>query len=163
MPFVNYLFLLLLVACCGYALLAGGAPERIGAALYALACLSSFLVVSAPQLRFRNLEVGIFIIDLLLFACFVVLALGARRFWPIWVTALCGLGVMGHLATWAGPEQIPWAYAVILSIWSYPILMLLVIGTAAHRRRLKSHGSDPCWSRFSNRHGQTSAMTSPKA
>lgn len=153
---MNYIFLLLLIGCCGYALAVGGAPERIGAALYALACLASFLLVSAPQLRFRSLESGIFVIDLLLFACFAALALCARRFWPIWVTALAGLGVMGHLATWAGPEQIPWAYAVILSIWSYPILMILVVGTLAHRRRLETNGSDPSWSRFSIRDGPAS-------
>jgi hypothetical protein len=148
---VNYLFLALLAACCAYAFLRGAAPERIGAAFYALACILSFAVVSAPPVRFRSLEVGIFLVDCALFVAFVLLALRANRFWPIWVSGLLGLGVLGHIAEWLGPRVIPWAYAAILSIWSYPVLLLIAIGTRAHRLRLVRNGADPSWSRSSSR------------
>lgn len=143
---MSFLFIPLLVLGCLYALVAGGGPERVGAAVYGLACFSSLALFSAPTARFRSIEVGVFAVDVLVFIAFLILALRANRFWPIWVSGLLGLGVLGHLARWAGPEVIPWAYAVILSIWSYPILAIIVIGTFNHRRRLARLGADASWS-----------------
>lgn len=144
---MNLIFLVLLVATTAYALTLGGTPERIGAALYAAACVLSLGVVSAIPYRFRSVELGIFVVDVLLFASFVWLALRANRFWPIWVSGLLGLGVLGHLAMMLRPQVIAWAYAAILSIWSYPILLLVCAGTVAHRSRLKRNGADPSWTR----------------
>ena len=140
---MTYLFFALLFLCCAYALAAGGWPERWGAGLYALACIASFLAYSAPPFRFRSVEVGVFIVDVLIFIAFCILAMRADRFWPIWVSALLGLGVLGHLARLAGPDVIPWAYAVVLSMWSYPILLLIVVGAYAHRRRSRRSDVDP--------------------
>lgn len=144
---MNLVFLILLVATTAYALILGGAPERIGAALYGAACAFTVIVATAIPYRFRSVELGIFMVDLLLFVGFVLLALRANRFWPLWVSGLLGLGVLGHLAMMLRPQVIAWAYAAILSIWSYPILLLVCIGTAAHRSRLRRNGADPSWTR----------------
>ena len=141
---MNYYFTALLFVCCLYAFVAGGGPERAGAAAYGVACIASHLAFSAP-LRFRSVETGVFIVDVLVFAAFVILALRANRFWPIWVSALLGLGVLAHLARWTGPSAVPWAYQFIMSIWSYPILAIIAIGTFNHRRRLARLGVDPSW------------------
>jgi hypothetical protein len=146
---VNYYFIALLVACCLYAFWGGGGPERLGAALYALSVALTIVSASAPPVRWQSVEVGVFIVDVLVLVAFIILALRANRFWPIWVSALLGLGVLGHLARWAGPDVIPWAYAAVLSMWSYPILLLIAAGTLAHRRRLKRNGADPSWTRSS--------------
>lgn len=143
---MNYYFAALLLACCLFAFVAGGAPERLGAAAYTIACFASHLVVSAPAVQFRSVERGVFVVDVLVFAAFVILALRAHRYWPIWVSALLGLGVLAHPARWAGPDTVPWAYQVIMSIWSYPILALIAIGTFNHRRRLAKSGADRSWS-----------------
>lgn len=158
---MNLVFLLLLIATTAYALTFGGTPERIGAALYAAACLFSLAVVSAVPYRFRSVELGIFIVDVLLFIAFVLLALRANRYWPIWVSGLLGLGVLGHLAMMLRPQVIAWAYAAILSIWSYPILLLVCVGTAAHRVRLKRNGADHSWTPSSGRSGRTVPPTGP--
>lgn len=145
---MNHLFFALLFACCTYAFFSGGKPERLGAALYAGACIASFLIYSifsAPSTRFRSVEVGIFIVDIMLFVAFTLLAVRANRFWPIWASALLGLGVLGHLARWAGPDVIPWAYAAILSIWSYPIMAIIAIGTFNHRRQIGHGHADEPW------------------
>ena len=142
---VNYLFLVLLIACCAYAFARGGAPERIGMAVYAAGSVLTYVAVSAPPIRFKGVEVGVFIIDVCVLISFIVLALRANRFWPIWVSALLGLGVLGSLAMMLHPRVIPWAYAVVLSIWSYPILLLMVVGTRNHQLRLKRNGADPSW------------------
>lgn len=148
---MNIAFLLLLVGCCSYALVAGGGPERLGASLYALACLATVVAASAPPIRFRSVEVGVLLVDATIFFAFCILAVRANRFWPIWVSSFLGLGVLGHLARWLGPEVIPWAYAAILSIWSYPILLLIALGTWNHRKRLARFGVDRSWSSFSGR------------
>jgi hypothetical protein len=101
--------------------------------------------------EFQNVEFGVLIVDVLLFISFTVLALRANRFWPLWVSALLGLGVLGHLARWLGADVIPWAYAAILSIWSYPILFIIVIGTRNHQKRLARSGVDRSWSSSSAR------------
>jgi hypothetical protein len=152
---VNYYFYALLLAVCLYAFATGGGPERLGAAAYGLACIASHFVFSAPAIKFRSVETGVFLIDVLVFAAFAILALRANRFWPIWVTALLGLGVLAHLARWAGPDTMPWAYQLVLSIWSYPILAIIAIGAFNHRRRLARFGTDRSWSSSSARSDRT--------
>jgi hypothetical protein len=148
---VNVLFTTLLACCCLYAFVAGGGPERIGAVVYAIACTLTVIAASAAPIRYQSVEVGVLIVDVLLFAAFSCVAVKANRFWPIWVSALLGLGVLGHLARWAGPDVIPWAYAAVLTIWSYPILAIIALGTFNHQRRLKRFGVDRSWSSSSVR------------
>ncbi|HYE27387.1 MAG TPA: hypothetical protein VEA61_04035 [Allosphingosinicella sp.] len=153
---VNYYFVALLIVCTLYAVIWGGAPERIGASAYAVAVAATHLSLlthagQAQDGEFQKVEFGVLTVDVLLFASFTALALRANRFWPIWVSALLGLGVLGHLARWLGPEVIPWAYAAILSIWSYPILAIIALGTWHHQRRLAKYGADNSWSNSSVR------------
>jgi hypothetical protein len=143
---VNYYFYALLLAVCLYAFAAGGGPERLGAAIYALACIASHFMFSVPAIKFRSVEGGVFLVDVLVFVAFTFLALRANRFWPIWVSALLGLGVLAHLARLAGPDTMPWAYQLVLSIWSYPILVIIAIGAFNHRQRLMRFGTDRSWS-----------------
>jgi hypothetical protein len=143
---INVYYLVPLVACCGFAFIRGGAPERIGMAIVAANAVLSFILVSAPSARFQNIEVGVFIVDVVAFLAFILLALLSNRFWPLWVSALLGLGVLGHLARWAGPDVIPWAYALILEVWSYPILAIIALGTFNHRRRMALSREDKSWS-----------------
>lgn len=158
---INYVFLVILLACCGFALVSGGAPERIGAAIYAGGSFATVAVASAPPIRFHGVEVGVFIVDVFVFLGFVALALRANRFWPIWVSALVGIGLAGHLAMLLRPQVIPWAYAVVLSIWSYPILAMMTAGTVLHRRRRRRSGADPSWTRSSGPAGPATPPAGP--
>jgi hypothetical protein len=143
---VNYYFVGLLALCAAYALAGGGAPEKTGAAIYALSVVVTHILLMTHLGRWRGIEFGVFFVDVATFALFCVLAIRANRFWPIWVSALLGLGVLGHLARWAGPDVLWYAYAVVLTIWSYPILAILAIGTFNHRQRLARFGTDRSWS-----------------
>lgn len=158
---MNYLFLVILLACCGFAFVSGGAPERIGAAIYAAGSFGTLAVVSAAPIRFQGVEVGVFIVDGFVFLGFIALALRANRFWPIWVSALVGIGIAGHLAMLLRPQVIPWAYAVVLSIWSYPILTVMTAGTFLHRRRRVLNGADPSWTRSSVSAGPATPPAGP--
>ena len=149
---MNYYFLALLVACTVYALWAGGTPERIGAGIYALSVAATFLIVTAqPHHPWLNLEVGAFIVDAVTFVIFIVIALRADRFWPLWVSALLGVAVLGHLARMVMPDTFWRAYAFVLSFWSYPILALMALGTYRHRRRVAHKGADRSWASSSGR------------
>lgn len=139
-------FNVLLFACCGYALLRGGAPERIGASIYAVGTGLTVLARHEAAIRFGSVEIGILIVDMAALIAFLVLALRARRFWPIWITAFQAVSTAGHVARLADPEMLRWTYAFLLGIWSYPMLLLLAIGTYNHQQRLKRFGSDPAWS-----------------
>ncbi|HEV2818006.1 MAG TPA: hypothetical protein VGW40_12395 [Allosphingosinicella sp.] len=158
---MNYVFTALMLICCAYAFIGGGAPERIGAAIFLIGSVLTYVVLETSPIDFRGVEVGVFIIDVVVFAAFVLLAVRANRYWPLWMSALLGLGVVGHLAMLLHPRVIPWAYAVVLSIWSYPILLLMAAGTFAHQRRLIRNGADPSWTRFSDRPGRRAPPPGP--
>jgi hypothetical protein len=149
---VNYYFLTLLVVATLYALWAGGGPERVGATVYAVSVTATFLIMKAQQPQpWLNLEVGVFIVDAVTFLAFIPLALRADRFWPLWVTAFLGLGVLGHVARLVTPDTFWRAYAMVLTIWSYPILVTMMLGTFLHRRRLARNVVDRSWVNSSGR------------
>lgn len=151
---MNYQFVALLALCTLYAFWAGGGPERVGAAVYALSVAATHLILTAQSRRWLSFEEGVFIVDLVTFLAFIPIALRAERFWPLWVSAFLGLGVLGHLARFVGPDTFWWAYVVVLTIWSYPILALIALGTFLHRRRLALHGVDRSWVTSSSRSGR---------
>lgn len=139
----------LLALCSLYALRRGGGPERIGTAIMVVGSVLSLAIVLGRANRYGSVETGVLIIDMAAFAAFTILALRANRFWPIWASALAGLGVLGHLGRWyAGSDISAGAYVVSLVIWSYPILALVAIGTFRHQRRLARFGIDESWSRL---------------
>lgn len=152
---VNLVFVSLLAAVCLYSWWKGGAPEKIGAAIFVAGTALTHISAAAPPLRFRSVEIGILLVDIAALAAFLLLALCAHRFWTLWVTGLLGVAIVGHLAMLFSPGVLPWAYRVVLSVWSYPILALIAIGTWLHQRRMKRFGADRSWSSFCSRPGAT--------
>jgi hypothetical protein len=142
---VNYYFVTLLALTTVYAFWAGGQPERIGALIYAISVAATHVILDLQRHRWLAFEMGVLIVDVAVFLAFIALALRADRFWPLWVSALLGLGVLGHLARYVEPDTFWRAYHVVLTIWSYPILALIALGTFLHRRRLIRHGADRSW------------------
>ena len=147
------IFLAILVLCLGYAILRGGAPERLCAAIFVMAYILSTIAQSGPAVRFEWVEVGVFAVDLAVLLALLVLAMRANRFWTLWVAALQIIGTAGHGVKLADPDVMRSGYAIALALWAYPQLLLLVIGTWNHRRRLARNGADPSWSSSSGRSG----------
>lgn len=141
-----------LFAACGlYVLLKGGAPEKVGATILAIGSVLSVAAVSSPAGRFGAVEVGVFLVDVATLIAFLVLALRAERYWPLCVTALQAIGTAGHAAKLLDPGVIRSAYAIVLSLWGYLMLLLIALGTWNHQRRLARNGVDRSWSTFSGR------------
>lgn len=144
-------YYVLLVLCWIYALLKGGLPERIGATILAIGSTLTVAALSSLAIRFGTVEIGVFLVDVATLAAFLVLALRAERYWPLWLTALQIIGIGGHALKLAEPGAIREAYAFALAFWSYPMLALIALGTWRHQRRVARNGADPSWSTFSAR------------
>jgi hypothetical protein len=141
-----------LFAACGlYVLLKGGAPEKVGTVILAFGSVLSVAAVSTPPSRFGAVEVGVFLVDVVTLFAFLALALRAERYWPLCVTALQAIGTAGHAAKLLDPGVIRSAYAIVLSLWGYLMLLLIAFGTWNHQRRLVRFGVDKSWSSFSGR------------
>jgi len=143
MPF-PYRFLFfegLLLGSTLYALLRGGAPERLASLMMVIAWILSMALNSHTE--FAHFEAGVFAVDVVLFAAFYLLSLFTTRFWPIWMCAMQGIEVMSHLLAALSGDSV--GYAIMVQFWGYPMQVLLIVATRRHRLRLKQSRTDPAW------------------
>ena len=126
----------LLLAVCIYAWLRGGSDERIVAATCLAGTAATMLVISPLQQRYSGVEGGLMLVDWAVLTGFVIVALRSKRFWPLWVAGLQLTTSMGHILKGVDQALLPQAYGAALQFWSYPILVLLAVGTFRSRRRM---------------------------
>lgn len=129
------IFWAILVVCCGFALLKGRKYERIAAAVFVAAALVSVIGHMTMQVRYLELDMGEVIVDTTVLVILVAIALVSDRFWPLWAAGLQLVGSMAHLLKAIDATFAPWGYAVAARFWSYPILIILLIGTWRQYRR----------------------------
>lgn len=133
-----YIFWAILALTCGYALWRGRSDERIVASACLLATLATRFAISPVQLRYASVETGLLAIDLLMLLVFIGIALTSQRFWPLWVAGLQLTNCVSHVMKFADIDLMPRAYAAAAALWSYPILLILAIGTwRCHHRRVE--------------------------
>ena len=113
--------------------------------------LTMAALVASTAAIYRNLELEIFLVDVATFLGFLFLALRADRLWPLCITALQIVGTAGHAVKLVDPQILPYAYAFALRFWGYPMILLIVLGTWNHQRRLARFGVDKSWSSSSGR------------
>ena len=133
------------IACC-YALARGGAPERLTALMLLAAAAATYLVPFVPDRSWRALRVEILLVDLALMGGLVAVAVRAARFWPIWLASLHLLTLCVHALRAVDPRFVSWMYGGAIGKIAYPMLLILMVGTARHRARLRDRGTDPDWS-----------------
>lgn len=146
MVFILARFWLPLALACVYAIRRGGAPEKTAAGMLATAGLATIAVEHNLPTRFASVEIGVMIVDMALLAGLLVLMTEANRWWPILLTALQMMTVLGHLGKWLNPQIMQLAYAIMLFVPAYPGILVLAVGTYRHRRRLRQNGADASWS-----------------
>lgn len=132
---------IVLVLCCGWALIGGGRPERIGAAMMFGGSMLSWAALEYFGIFHSSVEVGIMGIDLALLIGLGGIALLSNRYWPLWATGFHLVGVITHGSVMADTQIAPLAYAHSLGLWSYLTLLSLVLGTFAVRRRRRRSAS----------------------
>ncbi len=144
------IYYLLLLPAAAYAFLRGGGPEKVGAAILVLGSVLSTIAFSAPAVRYGSIEVGVFLVDVAALVALICLALRAERLWTLWLTSLHILGTAAHAVKMVDPGLIPMGYAFALAFWSYLMLLILVLGTRAHQKRVARFGADRSWSSSSS-------------
>jgi len=127
----------LLLAVCIYAWLRGGTDERAVAATCLAGTLATLLVISPLRQRYAGVEEGLLFVDLVVLAGFIAVALRSKRFWPLWVAGLQLTTSLGHILKGIDQDLMPRAYGAALQFWSYPILLIVAVGTYRSHRRLR--------------------------
>ena len=137
------IFRILLICVVLYALIRGGRDERAVALMCVIGTIATILVISPLAHRFDNVETGVVAIDVLMFAGFVGVALFSYRFWPLWVAGLQLTTLIGHALKGMSTDLVPQVYGAALNFWSYPIVLILAVGTWRHWRRTRITSDAP--------------------
>jgi hypothetical protein len=134
----RYVFWTILLSTFAYALWRGRSDERIAASVCLLATIATRFAISPLTERYSGVEVGLLLIDGAVLATFLAIALRSNRFWPLWVAGLQLTSSLSHLMKVVEIDLLPRAYAAAAVFWSYPILLIIIVGTwRTHRRSLR--------------------------
>lgn len=136
-----YIFWALLLLTCGYALWRGRSDERIVASVCLLASLATRFAISPLQDRYASVETGLMVIDALVLLVFVLIALRSQRFWPLWIAGLQLTNSISHVMKLVDLDLIPRVYGAAAALWSYPILLILAIGTWRGHQRSRAESA----------------------
>jgi hypothetical protein len=136
------IFWIVLFVTCGYALWRGRRYERIAAMVFIAATVVSILMRSPLQGRYHVIETSDLIVDTAVLATVIAIALVSDRFWPLWAAGLQLVDSMSHLIKAIHADLLPNVYGAAERFWSYPILIILLIGAWRQRRRTQIQGRD---------------------
>lgn len=133
-----YFFWAILLSTFAYALWRGRSDERIAASVCLAATIATHFAISPLSERYTGLEVGLLLIDGAVLATFVAIALRSKRFWPLWAAGLQLTSSLSHLMKVVEIDLLPRAYAAAAVFWSYPILLIIIVGTwRTHQRSMR--------------------------
>jgi hypothetical protein len=119
----------LLLFIFGYACWRGRGEERIAASACLVATIVTVFVIPPVRERYLTMDASQLAIDIVMLATFVAIALRSDRFWPLWVAGLQLTMSLSHLMKAVDSELVPRAYAAAAVLWSYPILIIILVGT----------------------------------
>jgi hypothetical protein len=141
----QYIFAALTLAACIYAIARGGSPERITAVGFLSAFALTNLVGWSLRTTYMTIAWEMAAVDASLLLAVLFVALLSCRFWAMAMAAMMIIDVFGHLARLLDPGIVAKAYYALVALISYPMVLLLVIGTWRHRVRLRRFGIDYSW------------------
>ncbi|WP_127744875.1 hypothetical protein [Sphingomonas crocodyli] len=141
---IPLLFLVFTLVGCAYALWRGDMPERWGVAIYLGGALLTPVAYGTFWPAWHEVNIGVFIIDMMVLAGFVMLTLHYDRYWPIWAASLQLPGLIATIMTFLQLNRDVRAYAHAEGFWAWPTLLVIVIGAARYNRtRIKAIGRQP--------------------
>lgn len=130
------IFWAIVVLVCVYAWWRGRSEERIAGTVALLATVATRFLISPRPVRYSEVELGLLGIDVAVLAAFIAIALYSKRFWPLWAAGFQLTVTMSHLLKAIDADLLPRAYAAAAVFWSYPILLVIVVGTWRTHRKL---------------------------
>jgi hypothetical protein len=95
--------------------------------------------------NFEVVPFGLFLVDAMLLLALIAIALRANRSWPIPAAGCQLVAVLAHAGKLLDASMIPDGYALLTTIWSWPMVAFLALGTWAHRRRTQEGTFVPDW------------------
>lgn len=126
---IYYSVLLITVAV---AMKRGGYLERWAAYTALIASVCSTLVSPVPE--WTNIEINIFVIDLVVLISFWYIAFKTERFWPYWITGWQLIAIFGHLQKLMFSEILARPYSLLSIYISYPILLVIMYAAGSTKR-----------------------------
>ncbi len=130
----------LLIASLG-AVRWGGWPEKAAAVMFLGSAIVTSLIRPSVPTMYRDVEVGVFLIDAFLLAGLVWITVRADRWWPICATALQGLTVLSHIGRAMNQALWPYGYQLMATWASWPMVTVLAVGVIRCRLRKGMHES----------------------
>ena len=127
---IYYTVLLITVAV---AVRRGGPLERWAAYTALIASILTSAVNPFPT--WHDIELNIFVIDLLVLASFWFIALRTQSFWPYWITGWQLIAIFGHIQKFMFSEILARPYSLLSVYISYPILLLIIYASGSFSRR----------------------------
>lgn len=137
------IYRLLMYGACGYALYRGRKDARIVAGVFLIGNFATLTLRSSSMGGYNSFELTVFLIDVACLLAFTYAAMISDRFWPLWVAGLQLTTSFGHVLKALDSQMVALAYAASLRFWSYPILLILVIGVWRSQRRLREQQAAP--------------------
>jgi len=140
---------LFMLASSTFVLAKGGAPERYGAVT--IICMAVFQIIMelVNPSRFINVDGASLGADLIGFFGFGVLALHARRVWPVIAVALQMIALCAHYARWASLDMSPAAYSIMRNIPTTTIVALMLAATITSTLKRRRGWIDMPWQNWS--------------
>ena len=157
-------FNFLSVAILGVAALRwGGSPERIcAAALLAMNVADRiYHALVGRGTIYGSVDIGHLVIDMLVAAVFIGVALKANRVYPLWLSAFQLVSVVSHFAREESRKIAELAYFLMNYVPYYALLLILAGGIWRHAMRTRRHGPYRSWRISSSRSPATARTTPP--
>ena len=126
---IYYSVLLITVAV---AIRRGGPFERWAA--YTALIASVLTSAVSPFPTWTDIELNIFVIDLLVLLSFWFIAIKTQSFWPYWITGWQLIAIFGHIQKFMFSEILARPYSLLSVYISYPILLLIIYAAGSSRR-----------------------------
>ena len=122
---------MLLALCSVYAAVVGGTTGRIGAALNIGATMATLFAQDA--MPWSQTHIPVLVIDTLLLAALLILAIKSQVYWPIWAAGFHLITITGHAATLIVPDFRSSLYYYFNGMWAIFVQMAMVWGITLDR------------------------------
>ncbi len=138
-----------MLGASAFVLWKGSAPERYGVGtIITMAVFQITMEVVNPS-RFVNVDAASLGADMIGFLGFGIVALHARRVWPLWAVALQMIALAAHYSRWASVSISPGAYSIMRTAPTAIIVALMLAATVSLLRWRRRGYSDVPWQDWS--------------
>jgi hypothetical protein len=141
------IFILLVIVSSSVAIKRGGLPERLVAMTFLILIVTDAITHIFIKNGTLTITAAHFLMEIATWVFLVGIALRAHRIWTLFVASLQTLTVASYVVPFLELKIDPIVFPIMQVSASYPVLILMIIGTWRHQRRIGKFGIDPAWSR----------------